>query len=220
MRKTALLLTVGLALAACSANNSFQNGEAGDGIGTKSTGFGTANAQNTAVMSGDQTYAINLTRKFASEVPNTVNFAFNSSALSPQARSALARQASWIRQFPQIRFRVYGYTDLVGSNAYNKALGMRRARAVVQFLETQGISRQRLEAVVSYGETRPLVYTPAPNEANRRAVTEVSGFISGGKPMPMDGKYAEVVYNEYINSAKPAQTIVIKGKDGGGGGGG
>jgi peptidoglycan-associated lipoprotein len=80
----------------------------------------------------------------------------------PRRRAILRQQATWIQQFPEVRFRVYGHTDLVGSAAYNQALGLRRAQAAVRFLESQGISRSRLEAVASFGKTRPLVNTSAP----------------------------------------------------------
>lgn len=102
-----------------------------------------------------------------------------------------------------MRFRVYGHTDLVGSAAYNKRLGMARAQAVVGYLASLGISRARLEAVVSYGETQPLIVTSDRERRNRRTVTEVSGFV-GSHPMVLDGKYAEVIYREYIRSAEPA----------------
>src|SRR5690606_16347783 len=109
------------------------------------------------------------------------------------------------RQFPEVRFRVYGHTDLVGSNAYNKSLGLRRANAVVAFLSSQGISRSRLEAVVSHGETQPLVFTQNEERRNRRTVTEVSGFVEKN-PLILNGKYAEVIFREYIRSAKPVHT--------------
>ena len=198
----AVLIAAALALSACDEGMKSFNSEAGldDGAG----GFGNATMNNTLVMSGQRDFAISLTRRFAAEVPNTVNFAFNSAVLDAQAQANLRRQADWIRQFPEMRLRVYGHTDLVGSNAYNKALGLKRAQAVVAYLSTQGISRSRLEAVVSYGETQPLVYTEAPNEANRRTVTEVSGFVKQ-HPAVLNGKYAQVIFREYVDSAKPAQ---------------
>ena len=101
-----------------------------------------------------------------------------------------------------MRFRVYGYTDLVGTAGYNKALGMRRAQTVVNFLVSQGISRSRLEAVVSFGKTHPLVFTQGPERANRRAVTEVSGFVQSSK-LVLNGKYAAIIFREYVNSAQP-----------------
>lgn len=189
----------GLALlAACSPNES---GSAVDG-----GNFGNSTMTNTLVMTGRQGYVHDLSARFAAEVPSMVTFAFNSSQLDAEAQAILRQQADWIRQFPEIRFRVYGHTDLVGSTSYNKTLGLRRAQAVVSYLSTLGISRARLEAVVSYGETQPLVVTEGRERRNRRTVTEVSGFVAG-HPALLDGKYAEVIYREYVRSAQPETVL-------------
>jgi hypothetical protein len=116
------------------------------------------------------------------------------------------QQADFIRQFPEVKFRVYGHTDAVGGTAYNKRLGLRRARAVVNFFSSQGINRDRLEAVVSFGESQPLIVTEGRERRNRRTVTEVSGFVDR-HPTVMDGKYAEIIYRDYIRSAEPASTL-------------
>ena len=201
-----------VALAGCSS------GEVGSQYETG--GFGNATMNNTLMMTGQRDFAVSLTRKFASDVPNTVNFAFNSDVLDGPARAALAQQASWIKQFPEVKFRVYGHTDLVGSDAYNKALGLRRAKAVVNFLTAQGISRSRLEAVVSYGKTQPLVYDPGPNAQNRRTVTEVSGLTKRA-PQYLNGQYAELVFRKYVSSAiAQSEVTLATGKTGGSGGGG
>ncbi|WP_297771363.1 OmpA family protein [uncultured Roseovarius sp.] len=168
--------------------------------------FGEAVMNNHLVMTGERSYAYDLSNRFANEVMSTVNFAFNSAVLDAGARDTLREQARWIRQFPEVRFRVYGHTDAVGSNTYNKSLGMRRAQAVVAYLSSQGISRARLEAVASFGETQPLIVTQGRERRNRRTVTEVSGFVQS-HPIIMDGRYAEVVYREYINSAQPESQI-------------
>lgn len=193
MKPYALLL-VGCVLAACDK-------EAGSSMNTGD--FGNSTANNAAVQSGDQSYAIALGQRFAQEVPNTVNFAFNSAQLDPAAQAILRQQATWIRQFPEVRFRVFGHTDLVGSAAYNQALGKLRAEAVVAYLATQGISRSRLEALVSFGKTRPLIQTTAPELLNRRTVTEVSGFVQN-HPTVLNGKYAAIIWREYVASGVPA----------------
>lgn len=202
-----LLLSTGLAaLAACSKETNIGRSfysEAGSEIETRD--FGNATMNNTMVQSGERSYVIDLTRRFSSDVLNTVNFAFDSAVLDGGAQAALMQQADWIRQFPEVRFRVYGHTDLVGSDAYNKSLGLRRAQAVVNFLSRQGISRSRLEAVVSYGETQPLVFVQAPDRRNRRTVTEVSGLVEKN-PALLNGKYAEVIWREYVKSAEPVHT--------------
>ncbi|OYU16986.1 MAG: hypothetical protein CFE34_18075 [Rhodobacteraceae bacterium PARR1] len=181
--------------------------------------FGAATMNNSLVMTGQRDATEALQSRFAGEVESTITFAFNSALLTPEARKVLDRQANWIRQFPELRFRVYGHTDLVGSDGYNKSLGKRRAEAVVAYFSSLGISRNRLEALVSYGETRPVVQTTAAEERNRRTVTEVSGFydrVAGD----MDGKYAEVVYRSYIESAAPVSNLTGIGEDSGSGGGG
>ncbi len=225
MRKNLTLLliaTAGLALTSgCAregnAARSFYS-EAGAEIETNA--FGSANTHNMQMMMSGQDIAVNLTRRFASEAQNTVNFAFNSAVLDGEAQAALQTQAAWISQFPEIRFRVYGHTDLVGSDAYNKALGLRRAQAVVAYLVSQGISRSRLEAVASFGKTQPLVYTQGPERRNRRTVTEVSGFVKGSG-LVLNGKYAKVIWDKYIESAQPPhqQAEVTAGNAAAGSGG-
>ena len=163
--------------------------------------FGSAVRNNQLVMQG---YVTDLNARFAQSVPTVVTFPFNSAALSPEARAILDRQASFMRQFPELFFSVYGHTDLVGSAAYNDRLGRARAEAVVAYLGQRGVSRQRLRALVSYGEARPIVPVAGPEMRNRRAVTEVSGFVRS-HPMVMNGKYAEVVHREYVESAVPRE---------------
>lgn len=168
--------------------------------------FGEATLNNTLVQSAPQNYTIDLARRFAAEVDSTINFAFDSAVLDAAAQATLRQQADWIRQFPEVRFRVFGHTDLVGSDAYNRQLGLRRAQAAVAYLSTQGIGRDRLEAVVSLGRTQPLIPTPEPERRNRRTVTEVSGFVQND-PMLLNGKYAEVIMRDYIASAAPQSTV-------------
>ncbi len=190
-------------LAGCESAPSWFN-EAGAQITEPS--FGDATRNNTGIQSGELQYVINLAGRFSAEVTDTVNFAFNSAQIDAAARATLVQQANWIKQFPEVRFKVYGHTDLVGSASYNRRLGLRRARAVVSFLVSQGISRSRLEAVVSQGESQPLVVTQGRERRNRRTVTEVTGFVRS-HPLILDGKYAQIVYREYVASAIPASSL-------------
>ncbi|WP_291727779.1 OmpA family protein [Leisingera sp. F5] len=198
MIRTAAIFGILLAVAACEREAGRELNRSGD--------FGESTLNNAAVMSGERSFAIQLASRFAKEVPTTINFDFDSARLDQTARSVLDRQAVWIKQFPEVRFRVFGHTDAVGSNAYNKSLGLRRARAAVNYLVSRGISRSRLEAVVSHGETQPLIPTPERERRNRRTVTEVSGFLKR-HPTVLDGKYAQIIYREYLESAVPATTL-------------
>jgi peptidoglycan-associated lipoprotein len=167
--------------------------------------FGNATMNNTLLQSGEISATSALADRFAAEVPSTITFEFNSAALTPESRAILDTQAGWIKQFPEIRFRVYGHTDLVGSDAYNRSLGLRRAQAVVAYFATKGISTSRLEAVASLGETQPVVATQEPEMRNRRTVTEVRGFVRG-HPTLLNGKYAAVIFREYVDSGTRPHT--------------
>jgi outer membrane protein OmpA-like peptidoglycan-associated protein len=198
--RTLLAASSTLALVACAGFNQEAGAQLDEGA------FGNPTMNNTLIMMGDAEVTLALNSRFQAEVPTMINFDFNSDVLDAEAQAILRQQADWIRQFPEVRFRVYGHTDLVGSAAYNQALGLRRAQAAVRFIESQGISRSRLEAVTSFGKTRPLVNTTAPNRENRRTVTEVSGPVRG-KSGPLDGKYAQLIYRDYVQSATPRSTI-------------
>jgi len=205
MKKFILVAGLTVAIGGCA-------GEAGYFVNTGD--FGESTMNNALVQRGDRSYAIALGERFAREIPTTVNFEFDSDRLDADAQRVLDKQADWIRQFPEVRFNVYGYTDLVGSKSYNYGLGKRRANAVVRYLSTRGISRSRLQALVSYGETRPVIDTPDRERQNRRSVTEVAGFLAR-HPTVLDGKYAEIVYREYIKSAQPVDGLTRRNNTGG-----
>lgn len=188
------------ALAACGQQTIGSNVDEG--------AFGNATMNNVLVQTGQINPVQALGERFAREVPTTITFAFNSAQITPEARAILDQQANFIRQFPEVRFRVYGHTDLVGSDAYNKRLGKRRAEAVVAYFAARGIPRARLEALVSFGETQPVIPTPGPEQQNRRTVTEVSGFVQR-HPTVLDGRYADIIYRNYIESAVSAPTTTI-----------
>jgi peptidoglycan-associated lipoprotein len=192
-------LGAGLSLSGCAY-------EAGSQITGGSYGHAVTN--NAQYMTGEKVFVVDLANKFAAKVPTTVNFAFNSAKLDGAAIAALQRQAHFIKQYPEVRFRVYGHTDAVGSNAYNKRLGLQRAHSVVNYLVSHGISRHRLEAVVSFGETQPLIVSQGQERRNRRTVTEVSGFLQD-HPIIVDGKYAEVLQREYLEAGAPASTLPL-----------
>ena len=208
MIRASLLSTAAvLALAACDpAQYPSIDRQAGIGIGT---GFGEATAQNLAANKNMRTAVAHMNTRFAAAVPTTVTFDFDKSFLTASAKATLNRQAAFMRQFPELGFSVYGYADAPGTNAYNKDLGLRRANAALDYLVGQGVSRNRLKALVSYGETRPAVPDAGRERANRRVVTSVSGIggAAGGNDI-LNGKYAEVIFREYVESAEERPRVV------------
>ena len=138
-----------------------------------------------------------LGKDFAANTQDTVTFAFDRANLDSTARKALDSQVAWLKAHPDIRMTIIGHTDLVGTERYNKGLGLRRARNVLRYLVGKGISRNRLEAIASRGESEPVVQTPDRERRNRRAVTTVSGFARNYVGTGLDGEYSARVYDLY-----------------------
>ncbi|MFT7310325.1 MAG: peptidoglycan-associated lipoprotein [Paracoccaceae bacterium] len=207
--RTAFVITVlgAVALAGCTDESrvSFDT-VAGSEIDTDD--FGASSRNNAQVMTGQRNTSIDLSRRFAEQAPTTITFAFASAVIEPAAARALDQQADWITNYPGVRFRVYGHTDKVGSTQANQRLGQQRANAAVAYLVRRGIDRARLEGVVSFGETQPLVVTDGKERRNRRTVTEVSGFVKG-HPLVQDGKYALFSYTETLTSATEPHELVL-----------
>ncbi len=118
-----------------------------------------------------------LQRQFQAQVPFHVNFGFDQDTLDAEAIARLDRQAEWIIDHPNVKFRVFGHTDRVGNVDYNADLGLRRAQRVVDYLVSKGVEEERLEAMLSFGEENPLIDTEARERLNRRAETEVHEYI-------------------------------------------
>lgn len=204
--KTLLVGASVLALTACGEGAMFDgfNQEAGAFVDEGS--FGNPTMNNTQIQNGDITFLANLNQRFSAEVPTMVTFEFDGTTLDADAKAILREQADWIRQFPEIQFSVFGHTDAVGSDAYNQSLGRARARAVVNYLVSQGVNRSRLKALTSFGERRLAVDTSERERRNRRTVTEVSGVVQN-HPMVLNGKYAAVIFRDYVRSATMPQQI-------------
>ena len=185
---TAIALT---ALAGCAQ-------EAGQG-GT-SPWFGEASAMNLAAqvayVAGDAGLR-NLSNEFQASTDEVVTFAFDQADLDATARQALDGQARWLRDNPQVHMTIVGHTDLVGSERYNYGLGLRRAKAALEYLVAQGVSRDRLDAIESRGEQDPVVPTTSRERRNRRAITMVAGYADGYVGTGLDGEYAQRIYNVY-----------------------
>ncbi|MEA3251831.1 MAG: OmpA family protein [Pseudomonadota bacterium] len=98
-----------------------------------------------------------------------VNFEFDSATLTSQAEMILDDVASKLAANENVRVRLEGYTDSIGSEAYNKDLSQRRAQSVKDYLISQGISANRMRAI-GYGEEQPIATneTAAGRAENRR----------------------------------------------------
>lgn len=78
---------------------------------------------------------------------SVVNFDFNATTLNVTAETytALKPFINSMKEDPSIKIRLDAYTDDVGSTQFNKKLAQQRADAVAAYLESRGISRDRIE---------------------------------------------------------------------------
>jgi len=109
-----------------------------------------------------------------------VHFDFDKSTLKPEAQAILKRNIRVLKDNPNAKVRVAGYTSASGTDAYNQKLSERRANAVQEYLINEGvITRDRL-STIGYGEANPAMYEAAPKElyskaakANMRVLFEI-----------------------------------------------
>ncbi|WP_395676596.1 OmpA family protein [Inquilinus sp.] len=87
-----------------------------------------------------------------------VFFDFDSSRLTPEARSIVAAAATDAIGGESTRIGVTGHTDRSGTDAYNQALSVRRAEAVRRELVADGVA-DNLIIIRGAGEADPLVPT-------------------------------------------------------------
>lgn len=87
---------------------------------------------------------------------NTVNFAFDSSALDRDSQQTLDAIFRTVKAYSgRVKLAVVGHTDSAGSEVYNMQLSQQRAQAVVDYLVSRGVDRDMLTAV-GKGETAPV----------------------------------------------------------------
>jgi len=100
-----------------------------------------------------------------------VYFDFDTSTVSSEFSSILDAHAKFLNNSSNTRVLVEGHADERGTPEYNIALGERRAKAVVTYLENMGVSSSQL-SVVSYGEEKPMIKNRSESAfaKNRRAV--------------------------------------------------
>lgn len=87
-----------------------------------------------------------------------VFFEFDSARLTPEATSILQQAVEKFRQGGSPSIQVEGHADRAGTDQYNEGLSKRRAEAVRNYLQRQGIPANNI-SVQAFGESRPLVQT-------------------------------------------------------------
>lgn len=113
-------------------------------------------------------------------MPGNVTFASDSSDLSPAFFDVLTSVGKVVKEFDQTIVEVAGHTDSTGAESYNQSLSERRAGTVSQYLQSRGISQQRL-ITVGMGEARPVADNSdaAGRQTNRRVEITMVPLTAG-----------------------------------------
>ncbi|MBD8613289.1 OmpA family protein [Pseudomonas rhizosphaerae] len=101
-------------------------------------------------------------------VIRNVHFEFDKATLTAADRSQLDTVATRLKtEATTARLSVSGHTDSVGSDAYNQRLSEQRAKAVTDYLVSNGVPRASVVSVKGVGEAQPVADN---NTADGRAM--------------------------------------------------
>ena len=98
-----------------------------------------------------------------------VNFDFGKATIRPDGEKILGEWESRLEQCSEVHVAIHGFTDSIGSEAYNLGLSKRRADAVRDVLVKRGIPAGRL-TTKGFGKADPVAdnKTPEGRAKNRR----------------------------------------------------
>lgn len=96
------------------------------------------------------------------------------STLRPESNSELDRLVKLMKDVPALKIEISGHTDNTGSASLNETLSQDRAQAVVNYLISKGISKDRMTAM-GYGSSRPVASNASASgrQENRRTEFEI-----------------------------------------------
>ena len=102
------------------------------------------------------------------------HFDFDKTNIKYNDQILINKYVAYLKKFPKSKIVIAGYTDSIGSMAYNDRLGIRRAIKVRDDIVNQGIDKKRIR-LEYYGETMPVIdnKTAEHRAQNRRAVSRI-----------------------------------------------
>src|SRR5512143_634644 len=102
-------------------------------------------------------------------VSSEASFDFDKAVIKPEFKPTLDKVAGVLRDDPNVRITIIGFTDNVGSEDYNQRLSERRAQATADYLISRGVgSSQILTKGLGESEPRSSNSTEEGRAQNRR----------------------------------------------------
>jgi len=107
-------------------------------------------------------------------MPGNVTFETGRAEIQSNFYDVLKSVAGVFKEFSKTKVKITGHTDSMGSDAFNQDLSEKRALSVADYLTSNGISANRVEAF-GYGERAPIAdnSTAQGRSANRRVEIEI-----------------------------------------------
>ena len=87
-------------------------------------------------------------------VSSEASFAFDRADIKPEFKPTLDKVASVLRDDPNVRITIIGFTDNTGSEEYNQRLSERRAQATADYLISRGVGASQI-LTKGLGESEP-----------------------------------------------------------------
>ncbi len=85
-----------------------------------------------------------------------IHFNFDKYNIRNDAAEELNKLVSVMNEYPEMVIKIESHTDSRGSAVYNKYLSDKRAKATRDYIISQGISADRIESALGYGEEKLL----------------------------------------------------------------
>ncbi len=95
------------------------------------------------------------------------HFDYNNSALTKEAKTLLDKNVQVLKENPNMKVRMAGYTSAQGTEDSNQKLSEQRATAVRNYLIEKGIAPARI-TMIGYGRTKPALYEVSPGDINTK----------------------------------------------------
>lgn len=113
-------------------------------------------------------------RKGEEIILDNVFFDFNKATLRKKSEKELDKLVNILKRHDNLKIKVVGHTDDVGSKSYNQKLSEDRAKAVVEYLINKGVEENKLK-YSGKGESEPIASneTEKGRQLNRRTSFEV-----------------------------------------------
>lgn len=102
-------------------------------------------------------------------MPELVLFDFNKYEVKNKVKGSLNTLAKALEENPDIRIKIDGYTDFIGSEGYNLELSVKRAKSIRNYLVDRGVKSSNI-SIEGYGKQNPIANnaTAAGRAKNRR----------------------------------------------------